>query len=283
MLSNEVILALVTALSIILVWLVKSVYPVYFFGNTLFAPILTALILAVSAYIYKKVLPQSTCVSPKLGGAPGSCELDADCNAANGGGWCQKKKDGSCGCMCRDGWSGPNCEVKGIPWDSPNCMGSNKQPAKKDKNGLCVCPNENWVGDIQSGFGWVQCAQCSGSGDDKWGPDPSTGELAACSNKWRTIDMASNSCFSNPATASCDDFNSYLKYLGPTGEHPSITPDGICSGNDSTSSCRCGALWGLPGNRVNCKINSWIDPTIQPLNCANVAKERPCSSYKCVQ
>jgi len=286
MLDKSILLA-VTSLCVILVWLIRLKYPDYFQKNPLVAPIVTVLIVLAAIMIYKKMCESSSCLSPKYGGAPGSCELDVDCNGANKGGICLKYFNpntgvSTCKCKCNVGWSGANCDTKGIPWNSPNCMGNNKQPAQKDKDGMCVCPNENWASVQDPILGLVQCGKCAGD----WGPYSGTGAAEACTAKWNTIDLASNNCYSDNAlpTSTCDasNFPSYYKYTGPNNAAPSGVVKTAC--DDSYESCRCRVPGQQPlASRGICAITGWVNPSAKGVQaCSDINTERQCSSYNCV-
>lgn len=287
MLDNKLILLALTSLCVILVWVIRLRYPDYFQKNPLVAPIVTILIILAAIMMYKKIDSSSSCSSPKYGGAPGSCELDADCNGANNAGLCVKYFNpitgkSVCQCKCKYGWSGPNCETKGIPWNSPNCMGSNKQPARKDKNGMCVCPEGNWMPVNDSKIGMVQCGACAGV----WGPDSATGAPNACTAQWNTIDLPTNDCWAPNSNPTCDSsqFPSYFQYTGPGGVKPSATLKNSCP--ESVQSCRC-QISGESGggaltNRAICAVTSWIDPNNKGVQtCKDFDIERQCDSYNC--
>ena len=278
MLTDKLILALSIALCVILVWVIKAQYPSYFSQGSLFAQIATVIILGVGILIYWKLYDgPKRCMSPKQGGVLGSCNLDTDCNSANKAGTCAHTSADTCGCYCSDGWSGPNCETKGVPWNDPHCMGPNSQ-SPRNKSGECVCPNANWASGNDPKFGYVQCLNCSGTGSDKWGPAPSTGGDSVCTDKWKSIVLSTNNCY-RPDTSSCDEFNYYLKNKGPNGEAPIVSATGLC--NNSPTSCNC-KYTGVSGHQTSCAINAWIDPSIPTLNCADLSKERPCQSYQCL-
>ena len=164
--------------------------------------------------------------------------------------------------------------------ESPNCMGANKQIAGKDKNDMCVCPNENWTSGTDPVIGYVQCQKCGGEGANIWGPDPQQDQTpSACTKKWKTnIIRTTNDCFESEKF-SCEQFDK--KYKGPNGEAPSSTfRDYGCA--SSSKSCRCKGILNNP-RRGNCNVTSWMDPSIvSPTSCDPVEKERPCDSYKCL-
>ena len=285
--TNQIILA-ITALCVILVWVIKSEYPAYFAGNNLIAPIATIMILAGSVLMYRR-LTKPDCVSFKNGGSPGSCELDKDCNIAKKAGRCMKyvNKDGSttCKCKCAKGWSGLNCDTAGIPTGSPSCMGKNKQTAGTDKDGMCVCPNPNWVSGNDPNIGYVQCFKCGGSGPEMWGPFAATGDKDACTSTWGQIDLADTNCYAMGETPKCygANFNPYIQWTGPSGQRGTVTYKSSCSGQ--YNSCRClNSNGGLPADvsRPICTVNGWINKAIaQPSTCENMNTERQCSGYTC--
>ena len=206
-------------------------------------------------------------------GAPGSCELDKDCNAPNG--QCFKNDQGECGCVCKVGFSGKNCEIKGVPWDSPNCMGPNSQwPAKKDKDGMCVCPSENWADGQDPKFGYVQCLKCAGD----WGP--LAGD-SPCMNKWMEKDLLGKRCISNSLTSEvawCKEFGPLVQYPGPTGQQGTINLTKKCAGAPYTNSCRC----SHDSSRGTCQVTGWLPPNTLEQTCDGSMVERPCSGYECI-
>jgi hypothetical protein len=283
MIDNKSILLIFTSLCVILVWVIRLKYPDYFQKNPLVAPIVTVLILVSAIMIYKKMCESSSCSSPKYGGAPGSCELDTDCNGVNKAGSCIKILNPNtgksvCQCKCKYGWSGPNCETKGIPWDSPFCMGSNKQHARKDKNGLCVCPEGNWS-PANTGDGMVQCGQCT----PNWGPFSATGAPNACTSQWSTVNLPTNDCYTGNSNATCDasQFPSYFQYAGPQNVNPSATLKTTC---DNSDSCRCAIMGesGVISRRGICSVTAWVDPNNKGVQtCGDINTERNCTSYNC--
>lgn len=299
MLTDKLILALSVALCVILIWVIKLQYPTYFSQGS-FAQIATVIILGVGILIYWKMTnPVKRCTSPNKGGEPGSCELDVDCNSANKAGNCDKTSDGkSCQCYCAGGWSGPNCETHGIPWDSPNCMGMNSQSPKNTKPGdMCVCPNDNWAsgnGPLKNGKnGYVQCLKCAGEGANQWGPDPSVDkDDSACTAKWQTQNLVGQNCWDGGLSMNqCMDEqrNPFYNYTGPNGENPVFTPAtgsdfqlGWCGVSKYPNVCSCGP----DGSKLRgvCTTTAWIPlgtPNIGGCQDSSVINPRKCSSYTC--
>ena len=222
--------------------------------------------------------PQKGCkASPS---DPGSCDLDVDCNAPNG--QCYKDENGVCKCQCSEGFSGPNCKTSGIPYDSPHCMGPNSQwPARKDKNGLCVCPVGTWASGEDPKYGYVQCLKCGGD----WGP--LSGD-SPCQKKWMESNLVTTNCYGptiNLNTSVCnrpDEFGFTTGQIGPNGEKgSSVYSNQKCS---DTEGCRCQNLKFSAGvSRPICNVSGWQNPSVTNQTCAEeTGKARPCSGYKCV-
>lgn len=296
MLTDKLILTLSVALCVILVWVIKLQYPTYFSQNSLFAPIATILILGAGVLIYWKIYGNlKKCTAPSKGGAPGSCELDVDCNSANKAGSCQKTSDGkSCQCDCANGWSGPNCGIHGIPWDSPNCMGTNSQlPKNRNPGDMCVCPNDNWAsgnGPLKSGgTGFVQCLKCG----SQWGPGPSVDkDDSACTAIWQTQNLVGQNCWNGGVSMNqCTDEqkNPLYNYTGPNGEQPAFKLAsgsdfqlGWCDVSKDPNVCSCGS--GGSALRGVCTTTAWMLPgtaNIGSCNDPGVVKPRNCSTYTC--
>ena len=260
--------------------------------------------MGVGILIYWKMTnPVKKCVSFKNGGAVGSCELDVDCNSANKAGICAKDATGNCVCSCFNGWSGPTCKVRGVPWDSPYCMGMNPQSPKNTKPGdLCACPNDNWesgTGPIKGGgSGHIVCLKCSGTGSDKWGPDPLVDkDDSACTAKWTTQNLLGQNCWvagkgGNNASQCVDVMkNKMYTYPGPNGEIPSFQAatsfngsiNGWCGVVSNSNVCSCG-LDSNSGSRGVCIGTAWIDPStpnIATCGDPSVIAPRNCSLYTC--
>jgi hypothetical protein len=219
-------------------------------------------------WLLKPPSPSNKCVK----GDPGTCQMDKDCNGPTNG-KCFKNSQGVCGCICNPGYSGLNCQTKGIPWNSTHCMGSNKWPARKDKNGLCVCPPGNWQSGQDPTYGYVQCLKCAFD----WGPfDPSN--PSPCTKQWKTANYLSNNCHGIGSSNACNDFNYVLNETGPTNQQGAVSSLNTCPSNNS---CRCDPNNQDTPGRELCQVTGWLDPTKPSDTCAGSNDERSCSSYQC--
>lgn len=229
---------------------------------------ITIIVIAASIIIYYYTRPNNKkCVS----GVAGTCAIDKDCNFPNG--VCYKNDNGECGCTCAPGYSGANCAVQGIPWNSPQCMGPNTEyPPGKSPSGLCLCPPGNWASGTDPKYGFVQCLKCAGD----WGPLSGN---SPCSKKWTSTSTATQNCYGPNFTGTpcTTEYPQYNSQVGPNGEKGSVTDGGNCQ---SSNSCRCG-ITGDGAYQHTCNINGWIDPTVPQPTCATSSKERQCSSYTC--
>jgi len=295
MLTDKLILALLVALCIVLVWVIKAQYPSYFSQNSLFTQIATVIILSTGILIYWKMSStQQRCVSFNNGGAAGSCELNVDCNSANKAGTCYKNLNNDCVCACKPGWFGPNCETRGIPWDAYNCMGPNKQlPKNRNKNDICVCPNDNWTSGTDSENRYVQCFKCSGTGDNQWGPNPLMGGDVACTAKWQTMNLVGQNCWDGGLSMNqCTDEQNKPIYniIGPKGEQPTFKYAsgsdfqlGWCDVYKNPNVCSCGSGSSSTLRGV-CTTTAWIPPgtpNIGGCQDPSVINPRDRSSYTC--
>lgn len=265
MLTKHSILIAATVACVATVWYVRLQNP-----NFEYAPLITTVVVSVAVYVYYKTQnPVCTkCVSDK---GNGTCETDGDCNAPNG--QCWKNAAGQCGCVCSNGYSGVNCETKGIPWNSPNCMGPNSQwSAKKDKNGMCMCPNNNWASGIDPKYGYVQCLKCAGN----WGPLAGS---SPCSSQWGQQNVLSNTCITNNNSNQAGWCNDFLPQTQnpPAGQTGNVTLLGKCGAPSDPNSCRC----AQPSSRVVCQVNGWVEPNGKNQTCFDDNVPRNCSSYGC--
>lgn len=257
-----------------------------------YAPIVTVSVVAITIYVYYKShhntkCKSSTTIDNKGNIATGTCELDSDCNKVDPNGQCFKNAAGQCGCRCSHGFSGPTCEIKGIPWNDPGCMGPNKQ-SPKNKFGMCVCPNENWVSGTDPKYGQVQCLKCAGSGPNEWGPYAATGAPNACTAQWKQVNLISDTCVdrqTNTPSLFCADIASKYEtgYPNYNGTVPKVVPSGQeCIG----ASCKCAGntfQYKVPSARGLCTVTGWVEPGVTSQTCQDksVNTERPCSSYQC--
>ncbi len=247
--------------------------------------VLVALVIAAVAYwLTRPPQPPPTCVSNS--GVPGTCNYNKDCHYPNG--VCQKDSNGACVCICAPGYSGINCQTKGVPYDSYSCMGPNKSPpnppAKKDGQGLCVCPSPNWAAGKDGNGTYVQCLGCAGD----WGP---LGSPDACSMKWTSVqNMVTNNCYnmdgaSDPVSACVAEYGFYDKQVGPQGVHGSVsyTPPNQCSpAGGPYASCSGCPPDGNTYGPIPCDVTGWMPPGAKPPTCSTTSTERPCSGYKCL-
>jgi len=268
MLQKHVILIVSAVTCVAAVWYVRMQNPTF-----QYAPFLTTCVIAATIYVYWKTNnPTKKCVSDSSINS-NSCELDSDCNAPNG--QCWKNADGVCGCVCNNGYSGPNCKTQGIPWNSPNCMGPNKQwPARKDKNGMCVCPPGHWQSGTDGTYGYVQCLQCAGN----YGP--LAGD-APCSYQWGQQTMLSNTCITNNNSNEeswCQEFGWAVQNppKGQTGNIVALEQCGTGAPN-APNSCRCAE----PSGRAVCQVNGWVASNGSNATCSTDNVPRKCSSYTC--
>lgn len=263
--NKHIILAAATVVCVSTVWYIRSQNP-----NFTQAPYITVAVVAIALYAYYRSMnPVTRCVSDV--NTPGSCELDTDCNAPNG--QCWKNAEGVCGCVCSNGYSGPDCKTQGIPYDSPNCMGPNSQwTPGKDKNGMCVCPPGNWASGTDPKYGYVQCLKCAGN----WGP--LAGD-APCTYQWGQQNLLSNTCITdenNNEMGWCADFNNQV-LNPPPGKSGQVKPLGKCGALNAPNSCRCSEH----SARALCQINGWVDPNGTNQTCYDDNVPRKCSSYGC--
>lgn len=228
----------------------------------------TVIVIAITIILYYHFRPTGKkCVS----GVAGTCAIDKDCNYPNG--VCYKNSNGECGCTCAPGFSGPNCQTQGIPYNSPQCMGPNSEyTPSKTKDGLCVCPPGNWASGTDSKYGYVQCLKCAGG----WGP---LGGKTPCSKKWTSTSISTQNCYGPNFTGSpcTTEYPQYNSQIGPDGQSGSVVDGGNCN---SPNSCRCG-ITGAKAYQHTCAINGWINPNTQQPTCATSGNERPCGSYTC--
>lgn len=263
-------------------WYVRTQDPTF-----QYAPVITGIVVAATIYVYWKTTPQKKCTSTDVHGnvTTGSCELDSDCNTVDPDGKCYKDTSGACACICSPGYSGKNCEVKGIPWNDPNCMGPNSQ-SPKNQSGLCVCPSEHWQSGTVGGQ-TIQCLTCQGAGtSQEWGPHPASKSAQACTAQWKQIDMVSNVCVYRQATdptLGCKDIAGQYETGFPNyqGVMPSVTPTkNSCIG----ASCKCSSYSKPYGTaRSVCSVTGWVDPSVTAQNCQSpgINNERACSDYQC--
>jgi hypothetical protein len=234
--------------------------------------------IAVAVWLYTRNPPTPPTPPPPskkcVRGDPGSCGLDSDCNFPNG--QCFKNASGECGCICSPGFSGPNCEIKGIPYNSPQCMGPNTQwTPGKDKNNLCVCPPGHWASGTDPKYGFVQCLKCAGS----WGPLSGS---TPCSTQWGTATYLANNCHGGGSSSACDEFNYVLGQTAGPGTSGSVNITGNCGTDKDLNSCRCDPNNSDTNVRALCNITGWLNPSI-PNNqdCSKAGDARPCGSYTC--
>lgn len=281
MIRKHVILIVSAVTCVASAWYVRMQNP-----NFRYAPIITTCIITATIYVYWKTSsPDNKCVSAT--GEVGACELDSDCNKVDPKAQCYKNEAGLCGCQCSLGYTGDKCQVKGIPWNSPNCMGPNKQ-SPKYKSGLCVCPDGNWVSGTTNSGQHVQCLKCGGPGE--WGPASSTGAPNACTGQWNQLNLVSDTCVNRQTKTPslfCEDLaNKYQTgYPNQQGDQPKVTFTGQeCVG----PSCKCTGSdfqrqHNIATGRGICSVTGWIDPkiTAQTCNSPGINSERKCSSYQC--
>lgn len=229
---------------------------------------ITIIVIAITIILYYHFRPKG---NKCLSGVPGTCAIDKDCNYPNG--VCYKNSNGECGCTCAPGFSGPNCQTQGIPYNSPQCMGPNSEYTPgKTKDGLCVCPPGNWASGTDAKYGYVQCLQCAGG----WGP---LGGKTPCSKKWTSTSIATQNCYGPNFTGSpcASEYPQFSSQVGPTGQKGSVVDGGNCN---SSNSCRCG-ITGGNAYQHTCAVSGWIDPNANQPTCATSSNERPCGSYTC--
>lgn len=231
--------------------------------------------LAIATIIYFFYIPP---FDNKCGaGDSGSCLTDKDCNGPISG-KCYKDKNGVCGCVCADGFSGSNCEIKGVLASSPHCVGPNKAyPPSKSKTGLCICPAGAWESGHDPTYGYVQCLKC-GSG---YGPKPYGGDNA-CQLQWGSATYLSNDCYGVGSSYECNEYNGYLSQTGPSGLKGENNTLQTC-GSLNTNSCRCDSTMQDPLAQSLCRVTGWLKPGDDGKveTCSTVSKERPCNSYNC--
>ncbi len=286
MLQKHKILILSAALCTVAAWYVRLQNPSF-----TYAPIITVSVIVATVYVYYATTnPTGECKSTSVNGKVGdggACELDSDCNKVDPNGQCYKNAVGVCGCRCGQGYSGSTCQIKGIPWNDPGCMGPNKQ-SPKNKSGLCVCPNENWVSGTDPKYGQVQCLKCGGEGPNEWGPYAATGAPNACSAQWKQVNLLSDTCVYRQTTTPslyCADVAAQYQtgYPNYKGDVPTVTySQQGCIG----ASCKCAGNtfeYKVPSERALCTVNGWVDPSVNTQTCADksVNTERACSGYEC--
>ena len=279
MLRKHIILIISAVTCVAAAWYVRIQNPTF-----QYAPLFTTCVIAATIYVYWKTnTPTKKCVSTT--GEVGVCELDSDCNKVDPKAQCYKDAAGACGCRCSPGYSGTTCQIKGIPWNDPSCMGPNKQ-SPKNKSGLCVCPDGNWESGTTGSGQYVQCLKCGGSGE--WGPYAATGAPNACTGQWKNLNLVSDTCVyrqtSNPSLFCEDLANKYQTgYPNSQGDIPTVKlADQVCIGE----SCKCSGnnyQLKIPTGRGLCSVTGWIEPTItaQTCNSPGINSERACSSYQC--
>jgi hypothetical protein len=208
------------------------------------------------------------------GGVSGSCATDKDCGGPTNGS-CGKNAVGDCVCACADGYSGANCENKGIPWTSPQCMGPNTAwPARHDQNGMCVCPPGYWASGHDAKYGYVQCLGCAGA----WGP---LGGSAPCTGQWGSASYLSTDCYHMDSHNSCGEFSAYGNETGPAGAKGSVNPQEACGRSGNSCRCAAGGADQSPMVRTVCRVTGWLDPSKPSSECPVEPSERPCPSYQC--
>jgi hypothetical protein len=242
-------------------------------GQALLIAAVVVIVLAVIVWLATRhpTPPSGGCKTNA--GDPGTCNFDKDCNSPNGA--CYKDAAGVCGCVCSPGYSGVHCETKGVPWNSPHCMGPNtKWPARKDKNGMCVCPPGNWAAGVDPKTGYVQCLKCAGD----WGP--LSGDTP-CAQKWLAAQYLTQNCYTavnyDPCAAAAE-YGYVLSQTGPGGVKGSAASSGSCLG---TQSCHCTSS-ASGATQAPCNVTGWLDPARPNEGCDPTTAERACSSYKCL-
>lgn len=240
---------------------VKYIYPLKF-NSYIFSSLVTITVLSTGLLYYLLNRDSNTCSSND----PGTCKTNKDCN---NNGVCTKD-NGVCGCICHAGFSGVHCgESPGIPWNSPHCMGPNTQyPARKDKNGMCVCPPGEWASGISGSYGYVQCLKCA----SPYGPLSGS---APCTYKWGVEEYLSNTCYDQNTDEVCSEFDYVFQEVGPNDEKGYTTPVKLCS---SANSCRC-SKGDAKSNRSVCQVTGYLDPNRKSEGCND--SSRACSSYNC--
>lgn len=278
---QNLLILIVSSITVISLWTVKYLFPTSIFQSkyVLYGSTISIVLLSVITYwILNKI--NNTC-SPN---DPGVCHSSADCN---NNGVCAKN-NGKCMCVCNDGYTGEHCEVRSIPWNSQHCMGPNKQwPARKDKNGMCVCPPGNWADGVDKTYGYVKCLTCAGN----YGPLAGN---APCMNMWQTANYLTNDCYRDNSYLSdigagtnihpflkntdevCNEFKYLTHYVGPNGEKGYATPIELCK----SSFCRCNSSKANEYNRSVCQVTGYLDSTPSQ-TCKDANIERKCSSYNC--
>ena len=210
-------------------------------------------------------------------GDAGSCNMDSDCGGPKQG-KCYKDKNGSCECVCNVGYSGKNCQIAGIPWNSPHCMGNNKQTPGKDKDGMCICPPGKWKSVTDApGIGYVQCYSCVSG----YGPFPYENKADTCELEWGQANYLSNDCHPQSSGHACDEFSDYAKMQGPGNQQGSIKIGGVCNGTQ-LDSCRCDSKVKGSYSRDVCSVVGWLQKNRSTTEtCELAVPARPCNSYAC--
>jgi len=262
---QNVLILIVSSITIVSLWTIKYLFPVSIFQNKYILYGSTIFIVLLSSIVYWTLNRVSGVCSPN---DPGVCHSPADCN---NNGVCAKN-NGKCVCVCNDGYTGEHCEQQNIPWNSKNCMGPNTQwPARKDKDGMCVCPPGNWADGVDKTYGYVKCLTCAGN----YGPLAGN---APCTNMWQTANYLTNNCFSKNTDEVCNEFKYLTQYVGPNGERGYATPIELCE----SSFCRCNPSKVKGYNRSVCQVTGYLDPNVLSQTCNGANIQRKCSSYNCV-